>query len=235
MEDRQIRTPAYQVLADVLRARIMTGDLTPGQKLPAEPDLSIQYGVSRSTVREALRVLASQNLVSTTRGVSGGSFVAWPDPDQISTYLAASLRMLAQADHLTIPQLVEARDLLEVPAVGLAAVRRSAGQLDDVRSALFEPEGRTPADAIGLNKVFHLALLRAAGSPMVEVLMRPVLEVVYDHLVHHALPGIVSADIDSDQQRIYRALEMQDSRGAQDALQAHLSRLRSVTSKAATA
>ena len=84
--------PAYQVLADALRAKILAGELEPGRKLPIEPELSAQYGVSRSTVREALRVLASQNLIATTRGVSGGSFVAPPNPEQISGYLEASRR-----------------------------------------------------------------------------------------------------------------------------------------------
>ncbi|HEY3480196.1 MAG TPA: GntR family transcriptional regulator, partial [Streptomyces sp.] len=76
--------PAYQLLSDALRARIITGELKPGEKLPVEPDLSTQYGVSRSTVREALRLLASQNLIITTRGVAGGSFVAYPKPQQVA-------------------------------------------------------------------------------------------------------------------------------------------------------
>jgi DNA-binding FadR family transcriptional regulator len=74
--ESSVRTPAYQLLADDLRTRITSGRLRPGQRLPTEPELCAEAGVSRSTVREALRLLSSQHLIVTTRGVTGGSFVA---------------------------------------------------------------------------------------------------------------------------------------------------------------
>ena len=118
--------PAYQMLADALRARILTRELQPGDRLPIEPDLAEQYGVSRSTVREALRVLASQGLVGTWRGMQGGSFITCPEPVQISDYLHASLGLLAwRPKNVGVDALLEARDMLEVPAAGLAAARRS--------------------------------------------------------------------------------------------------------------
>src|ERR1051325_7951226 len=74
-----VRPPAYQLLADELRADITSGRLQPGERLPPEPELCVKTGVSRSTVREALRLLARQHLIVTTRGVTGGSFVSHPD------------------------------------------------------------------------------------------------------------------------------------------------------------
>lgn len=219
-------TPAYQVLADALRARIMTGELKPGEKLPIEPDLSTQYGVSRSTVREALRVLASQNLVTTTRGVSGGSFVAYPNPEQISGYLEASLRLLAQADNLTIAQLAEARDLLEVPAAGLAAVRRSDSQLEELRRTLVRPVDATRAEAVERSKAFHSVLMRATGSPLVEVLIQPVFEVVYDHVVRFEAPEEFWAQLRGDHDQIFAAIAARDAVGAQEATRDHLGKLK---------
>jgi GntR family transcriptional regulator, transcriptional repressor for pyruvate dehydrogenase complex len=218
--------PAYQVLADALRARIMTGELTPGQKLPIEPELSAQYGVSRSTVREALRVLASQNLVTTTRGVSGGSFVAHPNAEQISGYLEASLRLLAQADNLTIGQVAEARDLLEVPAAGLAAVRRSDSQLEELRKTLFDAGSVTPTEAIELNKEFHSVLMRSTGSPLVEVLIQPVFEVIYDHVVGYDAPAQFWAQLNGDHDRIFDAIADRDAVRAQEETRVHLHKLR---------
>src|ERR1700716_910080 len=72
--------PAYRQVADELRRQIIAGLLPAGHRLPNEPELSRAFGVSRSTVREALRVLASQHLIETLRGGRGGSFVAAPDP-----------------------------------------------------------------------------------------------------------------------------------------------------------
>jgi GntR family transcriptional repressor for pyruvate dehydrogenase complex len=218
--------PAYQVLADALRARIMTGELKPGEKLPIEPDLSVQYGVSRSTVREALRVLASQNLVTTSRGVSGGSFVAHPNPEQISGYLESSLRLLAQADTLTIGQLAEARDLLEVPAAGLAAVRRTEAQLEELRRTLFETGSIPTAEAIERNKDFHSVLMRSTGSPMVEVFIQPVFEVIYEHVVRYEAPRGFWAGIEGDHGRIFAAIAARDAVTAQEATRDHLRKLR---------
>jgi GntR family transcriptional repressor for pyruvate dehydrogenase complex len=218
--------PAYQVLADALRAQILTGELRAGRKLPIEPELSLQYGVSRSTVREALRVLASQNLITTTRGVSGGSFIAYPNPEQISGYLEASLRLLAQADSLTIGQLAEARDMLEVPAAGLAARRRSEEQLQDLKAALFDRGQVTLEQAIESSKTFHTALVRATGSPLVEVLARPVFEVVYDHVQGWEAPPGFWRRIAGDHERIFEAIAAQDPATAQDAIRDHLRKLR---------
>ena len=217
--------PAYQVLADALRARILTGELVPGEKLPIEPVLSRQYGVSRSTVREALRVLASQNLVTTTRGVSGGSFVAHPNPEQIRGYLEASLRLLAQPHNLSIEELAEARDMLEVPAAGLAAIRRTEDQLQELRATLFEPEETPPARAIELNKAFHSVLMRSTGSPLVEVLTRPVFEVIYDHVVEYDAPAGFWSAMYGDHDSIFAAVAAQDAVTAQDATRAHLRKL----------
>ena len=77
-DEHSVRAPAYQTLADDLRAQIVAGRLRPGERLPTEPQLCARFGLSRSTVREALRLLASQHLIVTTRGVTGGSFVAQP-------------------------------------------------------------------------------------------------------------------------------------------------------------
>jgi GntR family transcriptional regulator, transcriptional repressor for pyruvate dehydrogenase complex len=218
--------PAYQVLSDALRERIITGELKPGAKLPIEPELSTQYGVSRSTVREALRVLASQNLITTMRGVAGGSFVAYPNLEQVSGYLEASLRLLAKAHSLTIGQIAEARDLLEVPAAGLAAQRRSEEQLQDLKATLFDRRQTSLADAIAASKLFHAALVRASGSPIVEMLSRPVFEIVYDHVQVWEAPDGFWARIAGDHEAIFDAVEAQDPGSARDAIRDHLRKLR---------
>jgi len=218
--------PAYQLLSDALRARIITCELRPGEKLPIEPDLSTQYGVSRSTVREALRVLASQNLITTTRGVAGCSFVAYPNPEQVAGYLEASLRLLAQADGLTIGQLAEARDLLEVPAAGLAAQRRSEENLQELKATLFDRGQTSLDDAIASSKMFHAVLVRASGSPIVEMLSKPVFEIVYDHVRYWNAPAGFWARIAGDHEAIFDAVASQDAATAREVIRDHLRKLR---------
>ena len=83
---RRVRK-AYEQVADQLRELIMTGELAPGERLPNEALLAREFGVSRATVREALRVLAAQNLLRTAKGAGGGSYVTIPTVDHISEFL----------------------------------------------------------------------------------------------------------------------------------------------------
>src|SRR5437660_12707886 len=127
------RSPAYQQLADELREQITSGRLRPGQRLPTEPELCLRTGVSRSTVREALRLLASQHLIVTTRGVTGGSYVAQPDPARLAESLTGGVRMLLSYTPVGVDDLIEVREMVEVPAVGLAARRRTEEDLAALR------------------------------------------------------------------------------------------------------
>ena len=218
--------PAYQVLAETLRERILSRELEPGQRLPVEPDLSAEYGVSRSTVREALRVLSTQNLVRTTRGVAGGSFVAYPRPDQISGYLEASLGMLARSNGLTLDALLEARELLEVPAAGLAATRRSGAELDQLRGTVLDPSTVDKQALLDRHRTFHEVLFRASGNPLVEVLARPLFMVLNERFLRERAPAAFWSQVHRDHQSIIAAVAAGDASAAQDATRAHLRNMR---------
>jgi DNA-binding FadR family transcriptional regulator len=214
------------MLADALRARILTRELLPGQRLPVEPDLADQYGVSRSTVREALRVLASQGLITTTRGVSGGSFVAYPSPKQMSDYLHASLGLFAESEDLAVDALLEARDMLEVPVAGLAAVRRTASDLDTLRAKLGEPAGSEPRQIMEFARGFHEALLHIAGNAIVEALTRPVFEVLYERMLLLTAPEPTWSRVKDDHELIFAAVAAGDAEAARAEMQIHLEKLR---------
>lgn len=218
--------PAYQNLASDLRDRIVAGELRPGDRLPVEPELSSRYGVSRSTVREALRLLTSQNLISTVRGVAGGSFVVAPRPEQISDYLQTSFGLLAVDTQITVDQLLEIRDLLEVPATGLAALRRTEADLDELRSTLFDPGSLEPAEMYEPNKHFHAVLLRASGNPLLEVVARPIFQVLDERFLRSRAPGRFWHDVDRDHREILALVESGDQEGAKQAAHAHLGHLR---------
>ena len=219
--------PAYQALAETLRDRILSGELAPGQRLPIEPELSAEYGVSRSTVREALRVLASQNLIATSRGVLGGSFVAHPQPEQISDYLQSSLGLLTgtTSSEITIETLLEAREVLEVPAAGLAASRRTSADLDLLGGTLGR---RGPGSARPDSSIldFHVALLRTARNPLLEVLARPVHGVLSERLPRASLWPTFWREMDEHHRQIYAAVRDGDEDGAREATRAHLAAMR---------
>ncbi|MGH3319158.1 MAG: FadR/GntR family transcriptional regulator [Streptosporangiaceae bacterium] len=228
-EDHRRSRPAYEGLADKLRLRILSGELKPGDRLPVEPELSAQYGVSRSTAREALRVLSSQNLVTTTRGVAGGSFVVHPDGQQISDYLEASLTLLTTSGsaEITVAALLEVRDILEVPAAALAAERRSEEQLAALRGTLVDPRTVESPDIYPVNRDFHTALLEASQNPLLEVVTRPVFRVLSGRFIRDVAPATFWARVYGDHREILSHIEDRDREGARASTHEHLLHLRS--------
>jgi len=217
----------YQSVADDLREAILSGRFAPGDRLPAEADLCTEYGVSRSTVREALRVLASQNLVATARGVSGGTFVALPKASEIRSYLENSFGMLTVHDEVPVDALLEARDVLEVPAAGLAAQRADAAAIAGLRATIVDVE-TTDFDRIQeCNHLFHALLVEAAGNPLLEVVTRPVFSVLVSRSVHEPVVGNAYWSIVVEDHRlILEAVEAGDAEEARSRMRAHLDRLR---------
>ncbi|MFC6929170.1 FadR/GntR family transcriptional regulator [Actinomadura yumaensis] len=216
----RVTVPAYAELADDLRRRIVLGEYRPGDRLPIESELCAHYGVSRSTLREALRLLASQHLVTTARGVAGGTFVEHPSPDQISDYLQTGLSLLAVDTQVSVDQLLEIRELLEVPAAGLAALRRGEEDLAALRGALFDPAVVDPAESYEPHRHFHTALLNAAGNPLLGVVTEPVFRVLNERFLSEHAPPRFWHRVDTDHRKILRYVEAGDDRGARAAARA---------------
>lgn len=218
--------PAYQVLAESLRARILSGELQPGTRLPTEPELSEQFGVGRSTIREAMRSLASQNLVTTTRGVTGGSFVSAPSIGHISAHLETGVALMAAAETVSVDQLMEVRNLMEVPAAGIAAHRRTADHLAELQAAMFEPDGTQGPETYAKNQEFHLVLLQAARNPLLELITAPVFRVLSARFGRDFTPEGFWECVDGDHRAILEAVTSGDSMAAMDLMRRHLDHLR---------
>lgn len=217
-----VRPPAYQLLADELRADITSGRLQPGERLPPEPELCVRSGVSRSTVREALRLLASQYLIVTTRGVTGGSFVAHPDAEQLSEALSTGLTLLTNSAEVGFADLIELRRALEIPAVGLAAQRRTDAQLIELRGAMFDPDLDELDTMLAAHAAFHSAIASATGNPLFELVTRPLYHVTYGEEVVEGLPDGYWARIDADHREILACVKNRDPAAASEAGRRHL-------------
>jgi DNA-binding FadR family transcriptional regulator len=220
------RVPAYQLLADDLRDQITSGRLRPGQRLPAEPELCLRSGVSRSTVREALRLLASQHLIVTTRGVTGGSYVARPDPATLADSLSRGVNLLVSAASVGICELMEVREMLEVPVAGLAARRRTPADLAELAKTMFDPARDDTATRLAAQRAFHETLAAATGNPVCELLARPLYAVVNATEIAERAPEGLWPVIDTDHRAILRAVAARDAVAAERAAHLHLSNLR---------
>jgi GntR family transcriptional regulator, transcriptional repressor for pyruvate dehydrogenase complex len=210
MAGSTVRPPAYQLLADELRAEITSGRLQPGERLPPEPELCVKSGVSRSTVREALRLLASQHLIVTTRGVTGGSFVAHPDAEQLAEALSTGLSLLNNSAEVGFADLLELRRALEIPAAGLAAERRTDANLVELRGALFDPDLDELDTMLAAHTAFHSAVASATGNPLFELVTRPLYHVSYGEEVVGSLPDGYWEHIDADHRELLTCIRNQE-------------------------
>jgi GntR family transcriptional regulator, transcriptional repressor for pyruvate dehydrogenase complex len=217
-----VRPPAYQQLADDLRNEITSGRLQPGERLPPEPELCVRTGVSRSTVREALRLLASQHLIVTTRGVTGGSFVAHPDAAQLADSLTTGLTLLNNAAEIGLADLLELRRALEVPAAGLAAARRTDEHLAEIRATLFDPDLDEVGVMIRAHADFHGTVAKATANPLFELVTRPLYQVEFGSALIEAAPDGYWRRIDADHRELLALIEARDPEGATGAARRHL-------------
>jgi DNA-binding FadR family transcriptional regulator len=222
------RATAYQLLAEDIRAEITSGRLRPGDRLPTEPQLCMRSGLSRSTVREALRLLASQHLIVTTRGVTGGSFVAHPSPHQLADTLATGVSMLLNTSTVKIEDLLEVRAMLEVPVAGLAAENRTEANLATIQAGLFDPVMDDLDRLLALNRQFHQAVLAASGNALLELLATPLYQLSNERdVVGSALvPPDFWICLDAQHREILRYIAAGDVEGARAAAATHVSYLR---------
>ncbi len=218
--------PAYQQVAGQLRKLVLQGDLGAGDRLPNEAELSAMFGVSRSTVREALRVLSSQNLLTTSRGVGGGSFIAHPQPGHISEFLETSIGLLSGSDALSVASLLEARELLEVPAARLAAQRRTQEQVESLQAVVRREQEELDRDAdFEEHRRFHQMVLQASGNSFLEMMTRPVFSVLRTRFLREAAPRTFWENVVAEHQRIFDRIRAGDGDGAAEEMREHLARL----------
>jgi DNA-binding FadR family transcriptional regulator len=121
-----------EIVTDVLRREILTGKIRQGDNLPLEQDLAVQLGVSRPTLREALRVLESESLIRPRRGSREGAVVIAPTIDSAARYFG----YLLQYSDTTLEDLARARLMLEPPLVALLAREHNDEDMAVLRAAL---------------------------------------------------------------------------------------------------
>jgi len=219
--------PAYEQVAEQLRQLILKGELEPGDRLPVEGELCALFGVSRSTAREALRVLAARDLVHTTRGTKGGTFVSKTDLSKVSQYLETSLGLMSGAEAITVAEILEARELVEVPAARLASTRATAQHVNAMRDAL---DREVASMGRGLkfreHRNFHGIVVEAAGNGLLRIMNDPVFKVLQAKFLRPDVPTGFWQKVDSDHSGILERIAAGDADGAGQSMSEHLVRLR---------
>jgi DNA-binding FadR family transcriptional regulator len=220
---------AHEQVYDHLREMILSGALPRGQRLPTEVALTRQFGVSRGTVREALRALAAENLIRTVRGPQGGSFVTLPTVDHLSEFLQRNLELLSFSEDVSLEQFLEARELLEVFAARTAAERITPVQLDALRSTVEGDDADATAHERYLrNREFHQVLAATTGNPLLILASQPIFSVLSTHLGRSALDDDFPGRVCDEHGDILEAIAAGDADRAEQLMRDHLAYLATV-------
>lgn len=160
------RRKTYQLVAEQLTEAIGSRQLKPGDVLPPERELVESYGVGRSSVREALRMLESLGLIE-VRG--DGSFAV----AELQNLLDRSLDLLLTVEEADYAELFEVRRILEGEAAALAASRRSRPQVEQMREFVDEMEQGLPSEErfITADLRFHMSVAEATKNRVIVQLM----------------------------------------------------------------
>jgi len=160
----QAARTASEVVAEAIRGQIATGQLSPGEMLPPESSLLEQYGVARSTMREALRILESDGLVRIERGTKGGARVQEANLAPVARRVGLHLQLRgADLEHL-----VEAQAIIQPGAVGLAAISRTTQDLSRLRATVaWVAASEDVGEYIEAVAAFTARLLEATHNPVV--------------------------------------------------------------------
>jgi len=217
----------YEQVAEQLRTLVVGGTLQPGERLPNEEVLAREYGVSRATLREALRSLAAQDLIRTSKGAGGGSYVTSPSVEGVSSFLHSSLAVMADANHVTLENLLEARELIEVPAARIAAGRRRGAELERLRETIpDEPLRMGPEKQFVYNQDFHSLVIECCGNALLVIAAQPIFGVLQRNLARTRLGERFHRAINDQHRSIAAAIEAGDADAAGGEMHAHLEYLR---------
>lgn len=172
---------AYERVVQQIEEAVLSGTLKPGERLPSERELMTQFAVSRSTIREALRVLQAADLIRSKPGDPRGPEVLAASP----VALHKSLHRLTRADHLSLAELLQFRMALDGSAHLLAARLRTKKHLAELEAALAamrKGAEKGYADFSHADVAFHETIARAAGNPLIVVCLEVVRGVVLEQI-----------------------------------------------------
>ena len=213
----------YTRIVEQIEARIFAGDLKVGDQLPPERELGEQFGVSRTAVREAVKILREKGLIEIHHG--RGTFVTNPTPGAMRQSLDTLMKFGATDG---FANLVEVREILEPEIAALAALRMTSEHINAMREAIATME--TAFDNVEVyveaDLDFHLALAEATQNPLVPALMDSIIDLLREH---RKRIGLVGGGLQRGQvhhKKILDAVIRRDPQAARQAMRNHLLQVR---------
>ena len=217
-------TGASEEIAALIRRWLEEQRLQPGERIGTEQEMADEFGVSRPTLREALRLLSASHLIRVGRGRTGGIFVASTPSEGMSRNVSESIALMLAAQSISMEELLDARLSLEVPIAGRAAVNADDEVADRLEAAIEAAVGHQPGTPPfnAADTRFHQILAEAAGNDLLRALTGWILEVLQPTLVAHISLGVDPDAIIAQHRAILRAVRRNQRSAAEKAMQAHI-------------
>ena len=217
-------TGASEQIAAQIRVWLEQQQLTAGERIGTEQELADDFGVSRPTMREALRLLSAAHLIRVGRGRSGGIFVARTPSEGMSRNLSESIALMLSAQSISMGELLDARLSLEVPIAGRAAVNADAGVVARLEQAIADAVGHQPGTEPfnTADSTFHAVLAEASGNQLLFALTGWILEVLQPSLIVTISPRVDAEAILAQHRAVARAVRRHQRLAAEKAMAAHI-------------
>jgi GntR family transcriptional regulator, transcriptional repressor for pyruvate dehydrogenase complex len=212
-----------QVIVDQIKLLIRDGKLRPGDRLPSERDLCQRFGVSRVTVREALRVLEASGLVAIRVGAHGGAFLTTPSAERLGEGLADLLSL----SPLTATTVTEARMVVELGILPLVVERATDEDITDLFAMVEEGHAALQEGlyTMGMSAAFHVRVAGCTHNPAIEMLVHsfhgPMLMSLRQAQVAAPLMGHLGTE---EHRELAEAIQRRDLPAAERVMRAHLDR-----------
>lgn len=212
------KTPLYEQLADIIEQQIIDDHL-PGENLPSEQALCEKYGVSRTVVRESLKLLMARGLINSRTG--SGARITRPAAGDVADVMTRIIRM----DDMRAEDIYDMRSILEEAAIARAVEHATPGQLEEMQAVLDrlrDDRNLSPMQRRDMDYHFHYLIAQASGNPLLALLVQTAADVFKQVIVSGIfLEGGID-DAVMRHQRIMDALLAQDKKAAVKAMQEHL-------------
>lgn len=207
----------FEEICEQIRKRLASGVLKPGDKLPAERDLAVEFKVSRPAVREALRTLEISGVVSLQKGVKGGAFIRDGNP----ALLTQSLQDLMFLGRVSLAGLAEARRLINKMVIELACERATEEDFAGMERNIAEIENTEDLQRRADEGVRFFGLIaRATRNEVLTMLvdsLSDIIRYVIEQTGRKARPELVPV-----RRRILKALRARDAKAAAKGMDEYL-------------
>jgi GntR family transcriptional repressor for pyruvate dehydrogenase complex len=204
----------YEQVAEQIGELILSQQILEGERLPSEAELGELLSVSRTVVREGIKVLADKGLVRPEPG--RGTFVSKPAPELLASCMDTVLRV----ERCGLADLLQLRRIVEVPVARLAASEATDEQISRIEQRFADLESRleSPAGFMLADKEFHVAVARATGNELSAALVGALMVLTWKL---YLIPVQVYGKSMLHHRAILQALRVGDSEAAKQAMSAH--------------